>query len=84
MAVKKKPQQQEEDKETSGAPLTCAFGEPWIGPHPLCQAQLTRDCAAFAAAVTRGEYDARGYTPNERKALTRKQATNGTCLSRRF
>ena len=52
--------------------LVCAFGEPWMGPHPLCEAETDRKCARFEAAVLAGTYDAQGYTPNERKAMARK------------
>lgn len=51
--------------------LTCAFGEPWMGPHPLCEAEVDRACTRFAEAVARGDYDAEGYTPQERKRLSR-------------
>jgi hypothetical protein len=54
--------------------LTCAFSEPWMGEHPLCEAEVERACAAFDAAVARGEYDAHGYTPNERKAQEKRRA----------
>lgn len=58
--------------------LTCAFGEPWMGEHPLCDAETARQCAQFAEAVARGAFDANGYTQNERKAqakrLTKVQA----------
>ena len=45
--------------------LVCAFGEPWMGPHPLCRAESDRNCLAFDAAVARGEFNERGYTPRE-------------------
>lgn len=50
----------------------CAMNEPWIGPHPLCAAQVERDCQAFAADVAAGKYDSAGYTPAERKAQIRR------------
>jgi hypothetical protein len=56
------------------AGLTCAFGEPWTGPHPLCAARVEQDRAAFQAAVARGEFDAEGYTPKERKAQAQRTA----------
>ena len=31
------------------------FGEPWMGPHPLCEAETTRACQRFDEAVTCGE-----------------------------
>jgi hypothetical protein len=46
--------------------LVCAFGEPWMGPHPRCQAETDRLCAEFDAAVARGEYSPTGHK------LTRK------------
>ena len=54
--------------------LTCAFGEPWMGPHPLCDAETDRACAEFARLVAAGKYDADGYTPNERKAQQKQKA----------
>lgn len=54
-------------------PLTCALGEPWIGDHPLCDAEVDRACREFDAAVIAGIYDAQGYTPNERKAQQKKR-----------
>ena len=41
--------------------LVCVFGEPWMGDHPLCEAESDRMCAAFEASVAAGEYDARGH-----------------------
>jgi hypothetical protein len=41
--------------------LVCAFGEPWMGAHPLCEAEADRMCALFDASVAAGEYDARGH-----------------------
>lgn len=35
----------------SGALLTCAYGEPWLGPHPLCQAELARACGVPISEV---------------------------------
>ncbi len=55
------------------AALTCAFSEPWMGPHPLCEAETDRACQQFAEAVARGEFDAQGYTPNERKAQAKRR-----------
>lgn len=52
--------------------LTCAFGEPWMGEHPLCDAETARACERFAEAVARGEFDADGYTPNERRAQAKR------------
>lgn len=54
--------------------LVCAFGEPWLGAHPLCEQEGDRLCRLFEAAVGRGEFDAHGYTPNERKAQARRLA----------
>ena len=56
----------------SDAGLVCAFGEPWIGPHPLCEAETGRACAAFDAGVQAGRWDAQGYTPAERRQQARK------------
>lgn len=54
------------------AALVCAFGEAWMGPHPLCEAELARGCAVFAAAVARDDYNPRGFTPAEWAAHQRK------------
>lgn len=54
--------------------LICAFGEPWMGPHPLCEAETERACQQFAEAVRAGKYDVEGYTPAERKAKNRRDA----------
>jgi hypothetical protein len=63
----------------------CSFGSPtvagtvhapgWMGPHHCahCAAETERASAAFAAAVARGEYDAQGYTPAERRQLEKKR-----------
>ena len=48
--------------------LVCAFGEPWLGPHPRCEQEGTRLCALFDAAVARGACDTDGYTPGDRLA----------------
>jgi hypothetical protein len=29
---------------TATGELACAFGEPWLGPHPLCRAEVARVC----------------------------------------
>ena len=48
---------------------TCAFGEPWLGEHPLCATETERLCAEFDAAVARGELDEDGCrTEHERQA----------------
>lgn len=52
---------------------TCHFGEPWMGPHPLCAAAVDRDCARFDEKVAAGIFDAEGYTPKERRAGRRRQ-----------
>lgn len=59
--------------------LTCAFGGVWADHFspigcPLCEAEVERGCAAFDAAVARGEYDEFGYTPAERRAQATRQA----------
>ncbi len=56
--------------------LPCAYGETgeyWPGPHhcEACNAAVLEAVAFMAAARARGEYDAQGYTPLERRALTR-------------
>ena len=53
--------------------LTCANGEPWTGPHPRCEAETDRACERFDQAVLAGEYDADGYTPNERREQERRR-----------
>ena len=42
MATRKKPQPK--PNSTASGELACAFGEPWLGPHPLCQAETARIC----------------------------------------
>ncbi len=54
------------------AGLTCAFSEPWMGLHPLCDAHGAEMVKQFEAAVLAGTYDADGYTPNERKAQQKR------------
>lgn len=49
-----------ETEETDVADLYCSFGEAFIGPHPLCDAETVRMVADFEAAVARGEYTPRG------------------------
>jgi hypothetical protein len=56
-----------------GKGLTCSFGEPWTGAHPLCEQESERLCAAFAEAVARGEFDAAGYSPADRKAQAKRR-----------
>jgi len=53
-------------------PVTCVYGEPIEGPHPLCAARVARDILEFYEAVARGEYDAEGFTPRERAALAKR------------
>ena len=31
-------------KSKAPKPLVCSFGEPWLGPHPLCRAETARVC----------------------------------------
>ena len=57
---------------TVDAGLTCAFGEPWMGLHPLCEARSNDICRQFAEAVRSGQFDAAGYTPNECTAQARR------------
>lgn len=61
-----------EPNTTIDGALACAFGEPWLGPHPLCEAETERACLAFDADVAAGKYDAEGYTPAERAASDRR------------
>ncbi len=42
---------------TAGGELACAFGEPWMGPHPLCEDETDRACRQFDADVVTGKYD---------------------------
>jgi hypothetical protein len=52
----------------------CAFGIP-SARHPgclWCAAEVARLCAEFTQAVERGEYDAHGYTPADRRAQARR------------
>lgn len=59
--------------------LLCAFGqtgEDWRGPHHCaeCAAEVGRACREFETAVARGDLDAQGYTPAERRAQQRRRA----------
>ena len=54
------------------AGLRCAYGEPWDGPHPVCEAQVERACAAFDAGMLSGAWDAEGYQPHERRAQVQR------------
>ena len=36
--------------------LACAFGEYWLGPHPLCQAETARVCGCEIADVPFPDY----------------------------
>jgi hypothetical protein len=66
--------------------LPCAFGSPtrwgsiyavgWRAPHHClaCLVAVERGCLAFDRAVARGEFDAAGYTPAERRAQARRVA----------
>jgi len=47
--------------------LVCAYGESWLGMHPLCDAHGEALAKEFAALVASGHYDAEGYTRAERK-----------------
>ena len=60
---------------TPDGALACAFGWPWMGQLfwcPWCEAEADRLDQEFQAAVARGEMDAQGYTPNDRRAQKRK------------
>ena len=54
--------------------LTCAYGEPWMGKHPLCEAAALRLMKQCARDIKAGKYDAEGYTRNERRAQFKRQA----------
>jgi hypothetical protein len=63
--------------------MTCAFGTPWAEHAPFapplfacagCRDESSRLSAEFHAAVARGEFDAEGYTPAERKAQQRRKS----------
>lgn len=66
--------------------IVCANGQPdarytgYSGPHhcAACAAEVEAMCAAFHAAVARGEYDTEGYTPAERRAANRRAMERGT------
>lgn len=47
--------------------LTCAYGEPWMGPHPLCDAAADDACRRFEEAVQQGIWTPQGYTRAEWK-----------------
>ena len=53
-------------------PLTCAYGEPWVGPHPLCDAAALRLIRQCARDIRAGKYDAEGYSRKERRAQIRR------------
>jgi hypothetical protein len=55
--------------------LVCAFGEPFFGAHPLCEAEACRLRALFQENVKAGVYDAQGYTPADRRAQARRDST---------
>lgn len=57
--------------------LTCAFGEPWEGAHPLCEQEVERACQRFNEAVARGECNERGYTPREWAAKVKRDRLRG-------
>ena len=53
--------------------LACAYREPWIGPHPLCEVMVAQMCADFDSAVARGDLDAHGYATKDRVAVQRRK-----------
>ena len=59
---------------SNASTLTCAFNEPWLGPHPLCEAETARGCRAFDEGVARGEFDSQGFTKAERRAQQKRRA----------
>ena len=64
--------------QTADGQLACAFGEPWDGPHPLCDAEADRLEAVFADGVAAGRWDADGYTSAERRAQARHRREERT------
>jgi hypothetical protein len=69
------------DAEPPTAGPVCAFWQSWgkvsgyTGPHhcPQCAAAVEESCRAFDAAVAQGEYNERGYTPNEWRAHMKRK-----------
>ena len=57
-------------------PLTCAYGEPWIGKHPLCEAAAVRLMRQCALDIKAGKYDAEGYSRKERRAQIQRLLTS--------
>lgn len=62
-------------------PLTCAFGEPWVGPTPVggyhcikCAKWGLQSHREFLADVEAGKHDQEGYTPTEREAKQKRDA----------
>lgn len=41
---------------TEDGRFACAFGEYWLGPHPLCQAEVARVCGCEIADVPLPDY----------------------------
>lgn len=63
------------DDAVATDPIVCAYGTPWpCGPCRHCEAANDQDVADHARDVFFGLYDAEGFTPNERAAMTRKPA----------
>lgn len=58
---------------TDSGELACAFGEPWMGDHPLCRDETDRLCAAFDEGVKAGVWDEEGYTPAERRHQRKRE-----------
>ncbi len=67
--------------------LTCAFGEPWLGPHPLCRAEIARVCGVsiedvrdpgLSAFASRVRQDAPDFTNAEQLALPTFLYDNGS------
>jgi hypothetical protein len=46
----KKPPKPNPNRDVNGN-LTCAFGEPWLGPHPLCREAVAYACKVPIAEV---------------------------------
>lgn len=40
---KQKPKKRAPNTTEDGE-LACSFGEPWLGPHPLCRAHTAQTC----------------------------------------
>lgn len=48
---------------TDDGGLACAYGEYWLGPHPLCQAEVARICGCEISDVPLPDYSRFDVTP---------------------